>query len=72
MGGIGTLTTKHGADVLGTLWDVDPEEFLDGERVALLIGHHRDVVQAIKVWECLRVSLVFNLQKKMEEGQREG
>ena len=44
---------EHGADVLGSLWDVDVEELLDGETEALLVHHHRHVVETIEIREGL-------------------
>lgn len=51
---------KEGADPLCALGDVDVEEVLDGARVAQLVGHHRDVVEAVKVRQRLSVVLVLD------------
>lgn len=51
---------KHGTDPLGTLRDLNVEELLDGTGVAELVGHHRDIVESVKVREGLGVGLVFD------------
>ena len=45
---------EQDADVLGPQGNVDVEELLHGEAVALLIAHHAHVVQAVEVWQSLR------------------
>ena len=39
---------------------LDIEQLLDGERVAMLGGHHGDVVQTVHVWQRLLVVFVLN------------
>jgi len=51
---------EEGSDPLGTLWDFDVQELLDCEREALLVRHHRNVVQSIEVRQCLEVCLVLD------------
>lgn len=51
---------EHGSDPLCSLRYLDVEELLDGKGEDLLVGHHGNIVQTIKVWECLEVGLVFN------------
>ena len=48
------------ADPLGALGDLDVEQLLDGEREALLVGHHGDVVEAVEVGQGLQVRLVLD------------
>ena len=45
---------EHGANEFSPLGDVDVEKFFNGETEALLVHHHRNVVQTIEVWERLR------------------
>ena len=54
-------------DAMRKLTDI--EKFLDGSRVAEFVGHHRHVVESIKVGEGLSISLVFDqfLSSAMEE-----
>eukprot|EP00053_Salpingoeca_punica_P008372 m.75267 g.75267 ORF g.75267 m.75267 type:complete len:437 (+) comp14572_c0_seq1:246-1556(+) len=51
---------EESADVLGAERDLDVEQFLHGERVGLLVGHHGDVVQTVKVGQRLEVGLVLD------------
>lgn len=51
---------KQGTDVLCSLGDLDVEQLLDGQREALLVGHHRDVVQTVKVGQGLQVGAVLD------------
>ncbi|KAI3486306.1 hypothetical protein L1887_50200 [Cichorium endivia] len=51
---------KHGADPLGALGHLDVEQLLDGARVAQLVGHHRNVVESVKVRQRLRVRLILD------------
>ena len=51
---------KHGANELGSGWDVDPYQFLYCQRVGLLIAHHGDVVQPVHIRQALHVGLVFH------------
>uniref|UniRef100_A0A8W7PRP2 Uncharacterized protein n=1 Tax=Anopheles coluzzii TaxID=1518534 RepID=A0A8W7PRP2_ANOCL len=53
------LREQH-ADVLGPQRDVDVEQLLDRERVALLVAHHRHVVEPVEVRQRLRVRLVLD------------
>ena len=48
------------ADPLGALWDIDAEQLLDGQRVGLLVTHHRHVVEPVEVGQRLRVGLVLD------------
>ena len=60
---------EHCSDPLGTLGHLDIEQLLNSERVDLLVGHHRNVVQTIKVWQGLEVGLVLDqlLSTTMEQ-----
>ena len=49
----GELSEEH-PDVLGPDGHIDVEQLLHGERVGLLVAHHRNVVQPIKVRESLQ------------------
>jgi hypothetical protein len=51
---------KHGPDVLGALWNLNVQQLLNSEREALLIGHHRDVVQTVKVGQRLQICPVLD------------
>jgi DNA-directed RNA polymerase I and III subunit RPAC1 len=51
---------KQRPDPLGALRDVDVEQLLDGQREALLVGHHADVVEAVKVRQRLQVGAVLD------------
>merc|ERR1712179_250220 len=55
----GELPEEH-PDVLGPDGHIDVEQLLHGERVGLLVAHHGDVVQPIKVRESLQVGLVLD------------
>ena len=50
----GELSEEH-PDVLGPEGHVDVEQLLHGERVGLLVAHHWDIVQSVKVRESLQV-----------------
>tara|TARA_R110002003_G_scaffold126_42_gene11790 strand:+ start:986 stop:1555 length:570 start_codon:yes stop_codon:yes gene_type:complete len=52
--------TKQGTDVLGALRDLNVQQFLHSERETLLIGHHRNVVQTVKVWQRLQICPVLD------------
>lgn len=41
------------SDPLRAKWSLDIEQFLHSQRVSLLIAHHGDIVQAVKVGEGL-------------------
>jgi hypothetical protein len=51
---------EEGADPLCARRDLDVEQLLHGEGVAELVGHHRDIVEAVKVREGLDVRLVLD------------
>lgn len=51
---------KQGADVLGAVRNLDIEELLDSKSKALLVGHHGDVVETVKVRESLEIGLVLD------------
>lgn len=51
---------EQGADVLGAVGDLDVEQLLDSKGKALLVGHHGDVVETVKVRESLQIRLVFD------------
>lgn len=44
---------EEDADVLRAEGDLDAHQLLDGERVRVLLRHHRDVVEAVKVGQRL-------------------
>ncbi len=50
---------EHHADVLRAQRHVDAQQLLDGQAVGMLIGHHRDVVQAVHVGQRLDEGLGF-------------
>jgi len=52
--------SEQRANPLGTAGDLDVQQLLHGQREALLVGHHADIVQAIKVRQRLQVCLVLN------------
>lgn len=52
--------SEESSDPLCTLWNLNVEKLLNSKREALLVGHHGDVIQTIKVWQCLQVCLVLN------------
>jgi hypothetical protein len=52
--------TKHGTDPLGTLWDLNVEQLLNSKGETLLVGHHGNVVETIKVGQGLEVCLVLD------------
>ena len=41
------------ADVFGSLGNLNVQQFLNGQRIALLTTHHRNVVQSVKIWQAL-------------------
>lgn len=51
--------SKQCSNPLGTLRNLDVQELLDGEGKALLVGHHGDVVETVKVGQSLEVRLVL-------------
>src|SRR5690349_20956047 len=51
---------EHGTDVLGADGDVDVQQLLDSEREALLVGHHGDVVETVKVGQGLQICAVLD------------
>lgn len=52
--------SKECSDELGSLGNLDVEQLLDGEGEALLVGHHRDVVESVKVRQGLEICLVLD------------
>jgi len=55
----GDFTEKR-TNPLCSLWYLDVQELLNSQTEALLVGHHRDVVQTVKVWQGLKVCLVLD------------
>ena len=51
---------KESTDVLGTDGDVDVQQLLNGEREALLVGHHGDIVETVEVGQGLQVCAVLD------------
>lgn len=51
---------EQGSDPLGSLGNLNVQELLDGQTEALLVGHHGDVVQTVKVGQRLQICLVLN------------
>lgn len=51
---------KKGPDVLGADGDVDVQQLLDSQGEALLVGHHGDVVQTVKVGQGLQICPVLD------------
>ena len=51
---------KEHSDVLRAQRYLDPHQLFNGERVGVLLRHHRDVVEAIKIWQRLHVRLVLD------------
>ena len=52
--------TKHCTNVLCPDGNIDPQQFLNGQGVCLLVAHHGDIVQAVKVRQTLDVGLVLH------------
>lgn len=52
--------SEQGPDVLGSLGNLDVQELLHGEREALLVGHHGDVIETVKVRQRLQVRPVLD------------
>jgi hypothetical protein len=52
--------SKQSANPLCSLRDVDIQQFLYRQREALLVGHHADVVETIKVRESLQIRAILN------------
>jgi hypothetical protein len=50
---------EHDADVLRALGYLDAKQFLDGQAVGVLVGHHRHVVEAVHVGQGLDEGLAF-------------
>ena len=42
------------SDILGPEGDIDVEKLFNGKREALLVAHHGDVVEAVKVGQSLQ------------------
>lgn len=51
---------KEGSDVLGTIGDLNVQQLLDSKSKALLVCHHGDIVQTVKVWQSLEIGLVLD------------
>jgi len=51
---------EQGTDPLGTLRNLNVEQLLNSQRETLLVGHHGDVVETIKVGQGLEVCLVLD------------
>ena len=51
---------EQGSDPLSTIRDLNVQQLLDGQRKALLVGHHRNVVQTIEVRQGLHIGLVLD------------
>ena len=51
---------KQSADPLGTLGNLNVQQLLNSQGEALLVGHHGNIVQTIKVGQCLQVCLVLD------------
>lgn len=51
---------KEGSDVLGTVGDLNVQKLLDSKSKALLVCHHGDIVQTVKVWQSLEIGLVLD------------
>jgi hemin uptake protein HemP len=52
--------SKQCSDVLGALRDINVQQLLDGQREALLVCHHGDIIETVKVWQGLHIGLVFD------------
>lgn len=52
--------TKQSADVLGSFGNLNVEKLLDSEGEALLVCHHGNVVEAVKVGQGLEIRLVLD------------
>ena len=50
---------EQGTNPLGAFGDLNVEQLLDGQSKTLLVGHHRDVVETVKVRERLEVGPVL-------------
>jgi hypothetical protein len=51
---------KQGSDELGSLRNLNIEKLLNSEGEALLVGHHGDIVESIKVRQSLEICLVLD------------
>lgn len=51
---------KQGSNVLGTVGNLNVEKLLNGKSKALLVGHHGDIVQTVKVGQSLKIGLVLD------------
>ena len=51
---------EQSADPLGTLGNLNVQQLLNSQGEALLVGHHGNIVQTIKVGQCLQVCLVLD------------
>jgi hypothetical protein len=52
--------SEERTDVLGALWDIDVQQLLDGQREALLVCHHGNIIETVKVRQGLHIGLVFD------------
>ena len=50
---------EHHPYILGAQRRLDPQQFLDGQYIAMLVTHHGDVVEAIHVADALIERLAF-------------
>jgi len=51
---------KQCPDPLRSFWHLNVQQLLYGQREALLVRHHGDIVQTVEVGQCLKVGLVLN------------
>ena len=51
---------KEGSNKLGSLRNLNVEQLLDSQREALLVGHHGDIVESVKVGQSLEICLVLD------------
>lgn len=51
---------EQGTNVLGTIRDLNVQQLLNSEGVALLVGHHGDVVQSVEVGQSLQIRLILD------------
>jgi hypothetical protein len=51
---------EQGPDVFGTVGDLNVQQLLHSKREALLVGHHRNVVESVEVGQRLQVCAVLD------------
>jgi hypothetical protein len=51
---------KQGTNPLGTFGDLNVEKLLHSQGEALLVRHHRDIIQTVKVGQGLHIRLVLD------------